>query len=58
MKLGPSILFPELRNDEEKFFSYLRMSITSFDQLHNLLKGHLQRKNTRLTNAVSGRLDA
>ena len=45
-------LFPELRNDEEKFFNYFRMSISSFDELHNLLENHTQRKNTRLRNCI------
>lgn len=45
-------LFPDLRNDEEKFFNYFRMSISSFDELHNLLKSHIQRENTRLRNCI------
>ena len=43
---------PELRNDEEKLLNYFRMSISSFDELHNLLEHHRQRKNTRLKNCI------
>lgn len=30
-------LFPDLRNDKEKFFNHFRMSIMSFDKLHTLI---------------------
>lgn len=45
-------LFPDLRNDDEKFFNYFRMSISSFDELHNRLKPHIQRENTQLRNSI------
>ncbi len=45
-------LFPDLRNDEEKFFNYFRMSISSFDELHARLKDNIQRKNTKMRNCI------
>jgi hypothetical protein len=32
-------LYSELREDDKKFFNYLRMSIASSDELYNTLKG-------------------
>jgi hypothetical protein len=39
-------LFNDLRNDENKFFSYFRMSSASFDVFYEKLKHKLQRENT------------
>lgn len=38
--------FMNLWGHEDKFFIYFRMSIKSFDELHERLKPSLQRKNT------------
>lgn len=45
-------LFPDLRNDEDKFFNYFRMSIASFDELHIRLKSKIQRQNTTMRNSI------
>ena len=45
-------LFEDLRNDEKKFYNYFRMSITTFDELHNRLKYDLQRQNTKMRNCI------
>jgi hypothetical protein len=44
--------FEGLRCDENKFFNYFRMSINSFDELHNRLKNTLQRQNTKMRNCI------
>ncbi|KAL1492279.1 hypothetical protein ABEB36_012753 [Hypothenemus hampei] len=46
-------LFVELRRHEKKFLNYLRMSISSFDELHRILKKRLERENTQLRNSIS-----
>ena len=45
-------LYPELRKDEQKFFNYFGMSISSYDELHKRLEKHIQRRNTRLRNCI------
>lgn len=40
------IKFMDLRQHEDKIFIYFRMSIKSFDELHERLKNELQRKNS------------
>lgn len=45
-------LMKEIRADENKFFNYFRMSISSFDELHNLLKNSIQRQNTNMRNCI------
>lgn len=45
-------LFQDLRNDELKFFNYFRMSMGSFDELHDKLKNVLQRQNTQFRNCI------
>lgn len=40
--------FEDLRNDENKFFNYFRMSVASFDELHGKIKDVLQRQDTPL----------
>ena len=37
-------LFNELRDDENKFLNYFRMSASSFEELHRRLKGILHRR--------------
>lgn len=36
------VLFEKLRQDEVKFFNYLRMSVKSFDELFTTLEDHLK----------------
>lgn len=45
-------LFNDLRNDENKFLNYFRMSSASFDKLHGKLKDKLQRENTQFRNCI------
>jgi len=45
-------LFNDLRNDENKFFNYFRMSCASFDELHGKLKDKLKRENTQFRNCI------
>lgn len=45
-------LFEDLRNDEKKFFNYFRMSVASFDELHDKMKDVLQRENTQMRNCI------
>ncbi|XP_068082720.1 uncharacterized protein [Anabrus simplex] len=45
-------LFEDLRNDENNFFNYFRMSIASYDELHGKLKDALQRQNTQFRNCI------
>lgn len=46
------ILFDDLRNDSEKFFNYFRMSIATFDALHNTIKDSIQRHNTTFRDCI------
>jgi hypothetical protein len=39
------ILYGRLREDERKFFNYLRMSISTFDYIVDRLAPHLERHN-------------
>jgi len=45
-------LFEDLLADENKFFNYFRMSISSFDELHNQLKCSIQRHNTKMRDCI------
>ncbi|GBO29403.1 hypothetical protein AVEN_86459-1 [Araneus ventricosus] len=47
-----ALLFEELRADENKFFNYFRMSVASFDELHNRLKYNIQKQNTNFRNCI------
>ena len=40
-------LLDELRNDANKFLKYIRMSVSSFDELHRRLKDSLQHRNNK-----------
>ncbi|CAH1974324.1 unnamed protein product [Acanthoscelides obtectus] len=42
----------DLREHEDKFFIYFRMSIKSFDELHERLKPSLQKKNTAMRDCI------
>lgn len=45
-------IFPELRENEDKFSNYFRMSTTSFDELLLKLKDHLQHQNTFMRECI------
>ena len=45
-------LFDELRDDVNKFFNYLRMSVSSLDELHRRLKENLERRNIKMRNCT------
>ena len=45
-------LFDELRDDENKFLNYFRMSVSSFDEKHRRLKDSLQRRNSKMWNCI------
>ena len=46
-------LYPKLRNHEEKFFNYFRMSMTSFDDLLELIREDIATANTTFRDSVS-----
>ncbi|XP_040194667.1 protein ALP1-like [Rana temporaria] len=46
------VLYNDLREHEEKFLDYTRMSIKSFDELLELLSGRLQRMDTFFRNSI------
>lgn len=45
-------LFFEIRQDEDKFFNYVRMSMTSFDELLNTIKPNVTKTNTRMRTCI------
>ncbi|CAI6368596.1 unnamed protein product [Macrosiphum euphorbiae] len=45
-------LFPKLREHEDKFSNYFRMSTTSFDELHLKLKDCIQRQDTFMRECI------
>jgi len=45
-------LFPNLREHEDKFSNYFRMSTTSFDKLHLNLKDCIQRQDTFIRECI------
>ena len=56
LKLGVFYtLFLELRQDDKKFFNYFRMSVSSFDELHEKLKKVLQKENTAMRECIEPR---
>lgn len=48
-----SILFRDLRNDPEKFFSYTRMSVDTFDALLEVLRPRLMRMTTNMRKSIT-----
>jgi len=44
--------FDELRDNENMFLNYSRMSVSSFDKLHRRLEDSLQRRNTKMRNCI------
>jgi hypothetical protein len=47
-----SNLFSELRQYEDRFHNYFRMSISSFDTLANILKNKIQRQDKQLRRSI------
>ncbi|XP_072401694.1 uncharacterized protein [Diabrotica undecimpunctata] len=45
--------FLELREDENKFFNYFRMTISTFVELHHRLKDSLQKQNTFMRECIN-----
>ncbi|XP_063635183.1 uncharacterized protein LOC134805923 [Cydia splendana] len=45
----------ELQSDEEKFFSYFRMSKGSFEELHNILQPFITKQDTNWRLAISSK---
>lgn len=45
-------LFMELRSDEEKFFNYFRMSVSSFDEMNNILRSKIKREDTIMRRSI------
>ncbi|CAK1587669.1 unnamed protein product [Parnassius mnemosyne] len=45
-------LFPDLLNDDAKFFQYFRMTQVKFNTLVDILKPYLLRQNTAYTEAI------
>lgn len=48
-----SVLLPDLLEDEERFFIYFRMSVNSFNELHNYIKHEIEKQNTNWRNSIS-----
>lgn len=45
-------IFRRLKDDPENFLKYFRMSLNKFEDLLNLLREHLQRKNTKWRHSI------
>lgn len=50
---GNVLLYKNLREHPEKFFNYFRMSIRSFDELHNILKDKISKTDTVLRRSIT-----
>ena len=48
-------LFPDLLEDDVKFFAYFRMTHVKFEALLNLLKGELSREKTKFRSPVGSK---
>ena len=46
-------LMPQLREDEEKFRDYFRMSSSTFDSLLEYIKEDITKQNTNFRNSIS-----
>ncbi|GBN47578.1 hypothetical protein AVEN_153875-1 [Araneus ventricosus] len=46
-------LLKELQKDEKKFFNFFRMTIPSFNELHQRLKSKILRKNSKMRNSIT-----
>lgn len=47
-----SNLFPQLKNDPEKFHQYFQMSVDEFIYLHDLVKDSIKKQNTQFRAAI------
>lgn len=47
------VLYYQLRQHPDKFFNYFRMSIQSFDELHNILREHISKVDTQMRRSIS-----
>lgn len=45
-------LFPQLKNDPDKFHQYFRMSLEQFTYLHDLVKDSIKKQNTHFREAI------
>ena len=48
-------LYPKLRNHEDKFFNYFRMSTKSFDDLLEVIQVNIATANTKLRDSIFSR---
>ncbi|GBM82602.1 hypothetical protein AVEN_255407-1, partial [Araneus ventricosus] len=46
-------ILKELQKDENKFFNFFRMTIPSFNELHQRLKTKILRKNSKMRNSIT-----
>ncbi len=46
-------MFFELRSREEQFFNFNRMSASTFDELLDIIKHHITKKNTVVRSSIS-----
>ncbi|XP_045482872.1 uncharacterized protein LOC123686692 [Harmonia axyridis] len=46
-------LFAELKNHEDKFFNFTRMSTSSFEELLNIIKENLKKNDTIMRKCIS-----
>ena len=46
------VLIPQLRNDEDRFYTYFRMSIAEYDRLHELIGPHITKVTTNYRRPV------
>ena len=49
------VLFPDLKEDQESFFRYFRMSPDRFEHLLELVGPKIEKKNTRLRRVIAPR---
>jgi hypothetical protein len=45
-------LLDELRDDRNKFFNYIRMSVSSLEELHRRLKESLQHRKSKIRKSI------
>ena len=45
-------LMPDLRNDEDKFYRYLRMEFQPFDELLQRIQIYIQRRHTKFRTCI------
>ncbi|GBN58080.1 hypothetical protein AVEN_258008-1 [Araneus ventricosus] len=46
-------LLKELQKEENKFFNFFRVTIPSFNELHQRLKTKILRKNSKMRNSIT-----